>query len=57
MTPEEKIKRIREIIFETNGVAASQEFGLTYGQLIDYLKQIEEIVCDEIWNLSQELVI
>ena len=46
MTPEEKIKRIREIIFETNGVAVSQEFGLTYGQLINYLKQIEEIVCD-----------
>ena len=44
MTNEEKINKIKEIITEKNGVADSQEFGLNYGQAINYLEEIEEVV-------------
>ena len=44
MTAEEKIKRIEEILREKNGVEDSQEFGLSYGQIIYYLDEIEEVI-------------
>lgn len=40
----DKINRIKEILSEKNGVADSQEFGLHYGQIINYLDQIEEVI-------------
>ena len=39
-----KINRIKDILLEKNGVADSQEFGLSYGQAINYLQEIEEII-------------
>lgn len=44
MTVEEKIEIIKNILDEKNGIADSQEYGLSYGQAIDYLEQIEEII-------------
>ena len=44
ITAEEKISRIKEILTEKNGIADSQEFGLSYGQIIYYLDEIEEII-------------
>lgn len=44
MTAEEKLKEIKEVLSEKNGVSDNQEFGLSWGQLIDYLERIEEIV-------------
>lgn len=44
MTTIEKIVKIKEILIEKNGVADSQEFGLSYSQAIDYLDKIEEII-------------
>ena len=44
MTEEEKKNRIKEILAEKNGVADSQEFGLSYAQAISYLEEIEEII-------------
>lgn len=40
----EKLNKIRAILSEKNGVADSQEFGLRYGQVLDYLEQIEEVI-------------
>lgn len=40
----EKLNRVKEIIREKNGVADSQEFGLSYSQAINYLEEIEEII-------------
>ena len=40
----EKIVKIKEILIEKNEVAESQEFGLSYSQVIDYLDKIEEII-------------
>ena len=42
----EKLNKIRAILSEKNGVADNQEFGLHYGQVLDYLEQIEEVVND-----------
>ena len=44
MSNDEKINKIKEILSEKNGVADSYEFGLSYGQLMDYLDRIEEII-------------
>ena len=44
MTTEEKMNRIKEIFAEINGIADSQEFGLSYGQAINYLDEIEEVL-------------
>jgi len=44
LTSVEKLNKIKAIITEKNGVADNQEFGLHYGQAIDYLEQIEEII-------------
>ena len=44
ITAEEKIKRIKEILAEKNGVADSQEFGLSYCQAINYLEEIEKLL-------------
>jgi hypothetical protein len=44
MTAEEKIKRIEEILREADGIADNQEFGLSYGQAINYLEEIEELL-------------
>jgi hypothetical protein len=41
---EDKINKVKDILLQRNGVADNQEFGLTYGQAINYLEQIEEIV-------------
>lgn len=43
-TAVEKLNKIKKIITEKNGVADSQEFGLHYGQIRDYLEQIEEAI-------------
>ena len=42
----EKLNKIKVILSEKNGVADIQEFGLHYGQALDYLEQIEEIIND-----------
>lgn len=42
MNNEEKINKIKEILREMDGVADSQEFGLSYGQAINYLEEIKE---------------
>lgn len=42
----EKLNKIKAILSEKNGVADSQEFGLHYGQVLDYLEQIEEVIND-----------
>lgn len=44
ITAEEKIKRIKEILAEKNGVADSQEFGLSYCQAMNYLEEIEKLL-------------
>ena len=44
LSTEEKLERIKEILSERNGVADSQEFGLSYSQAINYLDEIEEII-------------
>ena len=44
MTDKEKINKIKEILRVKNGVSDSQEFGLSYGQVLDYLEQIEEVI-------------
>ena len=44
MNDEEKINKIKEILTEKNGVADSQEFGLSYSQAINYLDEIEEVL-------------
>lgn len=44
LTAEEKINKIKDILSEKNGVSDSQEFGLSYGQILDYLELIEEVV-------------
>lgn len=42
----EKLNKIRAILSEKNGVSDSQELGLNYGQVLDYLEQIEEVIND-----------
>lgn len=42
----DKLNKIKAILLEKNGVADIQEFGLHYGQALDYLEQIEEIIND-----------
>ena len=44
LTAEEKINKIKEILREMNGVADSQEFGLSYSQAINYLEEIQEVI-------------
>lgn len=44
MTAEEKINKIKEILREKDGVADSQEFGLSYSQAINYLEEIQDII-------------
>ncbi len=44
MNEKEKIEKIKEILAEKNGIADSQEFGLSYGQVINYLEEIEEVI-------------
>ena len=44
LSVEEKLQKIKEILSERNGVADSQEFGLSYSQAINYLDEIEEII-------------
>lgn len=35
---------IEEILAKKNGIAGNQEFGLSYGQAINYLEEIEEVI-------------
>lgn len=44
MDEKEKIEKIKEILREVDGIADSQEFGLSYGQAINYLEEIKEII-------------
>ena len=44
MNNEEKIDKVKEILREMEGVADSQEFGLSYGQAINYLEEIKDII-------------
>ena len=44
MSDTEKINKIREILLEKECVSDSQEFGLHYGQICDYLDRIAEII-------------
>ena len=44
MNNEEKINKIKEILREVDGIADSQEFGLSYGQAINYLEEIKDII-------------
>lgn len=44
MTDKDKLSKIIEIIATKNGVADSQEFGLSYSQAINYLEEIEDVV-------------
>lgn len=41
---EEKVDRISDVLKEVDGIAGSQEFGLSYGQAINYLEEIKEII-------------
>ena len=38
------INRIKNILLEKDSVADSQEFGLHYGQISNYLDRIEEVI-------------
>ena len=57
MSESEKINRIKEILIEAEGIADNQEFGLSYGQAITYLEEIEEIIKkindDNVNNISE----
>lgn len=44
MSDTEKISKIREILLEKDCLSDSQEFGLHYGQIQNYLDRIEEII-------------
>ena len=44
MTAEEKVIIIKSILKEINATSDSQEFGLSYGQAINCLSEIEEII-------------
>ena len=44
MNEKEKIEKIKEILREADGIVDSQEFGLSYGQVINYLEEIKEII-------------
>ena len=44
MSDEEKINRIKEILRDSENVADSQEFGLSYGQAINYLEEVKEVL-------------
>lgn len=41
---EEKVYRISDVLKEADGIASSQEFGLNYGQAINYLEEIKGII-------------
>ena len=40
----EKLDKIKKLSKEADGVADSQEFGLSYGQAINYLNEIKDII-------------
>ena len=40
----EKVDRITDVLREADGVARSQEFGLSYSQAINYLEEIKCIM-------------
>lgn len=41
---EEKVDRISDVLKEADGIASGQEFGLSYGQAINYLEEIKGII-------------
>lgn len=41
---EEKINRIKDVLKEADGIADSQEFGLSYSQAINCLEEIKSII-------------
>ena len=43
-TTEEKVNKIKEILTEKEGIADSQEFGLSYSQAINYLEEIKSVI-------------
>ena len=40
----EKLNKIKELSKEADGMADNQEFGLSYGQAINYLNEIKDII-------------
>lgn len=40
----EKVDRITDVLREADGIASSQEFGLSYSQAINYLEEIKCIM-------------
>lgn len=44
LSSEEKLAKIKEVLSQKDGITDSQEFGLTYSQILNYLDEIEEIV-------------
>ena len=40
----EKISKIKQVLREANCIADAQEFGLSYGQLLNYMDEIECII-------------
>ena len=47
MTANKKLTKINEILSQKNGIADSQEYGLTYCQAVDFLDKIEEVLKPE----------
>lgn len=40
----EKVDKISDVLKEADGIASSQEFGLSYSQAINYLEEIRGIM-------------
>ena len=40
----ERLNKIKELLKESDCIAGSQEFGLSYGQAINYLEEIKEVL-------------
>ena len=55
MSNKEKINKIKEILKRADGIADSQEFGLSYGQAINYLEEIKDIIKGQ--SYEQEVTI
>lgn len=41
---EKKIDRIKDVLREADGIASSQEFGLSYSRAMNYLEEIKDII-------------
>lgn len=52
---EETLNAVRNVLKTRQGIADSQEFGLHYGQLSDFLNQIEDIVNPVKMDMSKHI--